>query len=171
MTRSPDAKRSTSLVQHEGGAGTPAPEDARGASPRGDPLAGVGGRAVSGVVRRLLGLPLFYKVLIANSAIVVIGALAGTFITARVAEARQPAGLDVPLACAFALVGIALTVFVNALVLRAAFAPLTRLKEVARRIQEGDFSVRAQPSPLADAEVARFAETLNAILDDVQRYQ
>jgi two-component system sensor histidine kinase UhpB len=123
------------------------------------------------LARRLLSLPLFYKVLIANSAIVVVGALAGTAITARVAASRPGSGLNVPLACAFAVVGLALTGLLNVLVLRAALDPLARLQEVARRVREGDLSVRAQPSPLADAEIAQLATTLNAILDEVQRYQ
>ncbi len=57
------------------------------------------------------------------------------------------------------------------LVLRAALDPLARLQEVARRVREGDLAVRAQPTPLADAEIAQLAITLNAILDEVQRYQ
>src|SRR5215813_7161380 len=68
----------------------------------------------------LLALPLFYKVLIANSAIVLAGALVGTAITARVASPQPHSGLNVPLATAFALVGLALTFALNALVLRAA---------------------------------------------------
>lgn len=126
---------------------------------------------VRNVVAWLLRLPLFYKVLIANSAIVLVGALAGTAITTRVAQARIPGMMDLPLATCFAVAGIALTFLLNALVLRAAFAPLARLKDVARRIQQGDLSVRAEPSPLADAEIAQFASTLNSILDDVQHYQ
>ncbi len=123
------------------------------------------------VVRRLLMLPLFYKVLFANSAIVVAGAVAGTAITAQVAASPQGHGLDVPLAAAFAVVGLALTGLLNALLLRAALEPLARLQEVARRVRDGDLAVRARPSPLADAEVAQLATTLNAILDEVQRYQ
>jgi len=128
-------------------------------------------RIWTATVQRLLTLPLFYKVLIANSAIVVVGALAGTAITARVASARPRIGFDLPLAATFALVGLALTFALNALVLRAALRPLARLQEVARRVREGDFAVRAQPSPLADAEIAQLAEALNAILDEVQRHQ
>src|SRR5262245_4269174 len=123
------------------------------------------------IVRWLLTLPLFYKVLIANSAIVVVGALAGTAITARVTATRPQSGFDMPLAAAFTVVGLALTFALNALVLRAALRPLARLQEVARQVREGDLAVRAQPSPLADVEIAQLAATLNAILDEVQRHQ
>lgn len=123
------------------------------------------------VVQRLLSLPLFYKVLVANSAIVLLGALAGTAITARVVASGSTASTDVPLAAIFAICGLALSAVLNAIVLRAAFSPLQRLQEVARRVGEGDFSVRAATSPLADAEVAQVAEALNVILDEVQHYE
>jgi two-component system sensor histidine kinase UhpB len=124
-----------------------------------------------GLVRWLLAVPLFYKVLFANSAIVVVGAVAGTAITARVAASGQGHGMDVPLAAGFAVVGLALTGLLNALLLRAALDPLARLQEVARRVRAGDLAVRARPSPLADVEIAQLATTLNSILDEVQRHQ
>lgn len=123
------------------------------------------------LVERLLSLSVFYKVLIANSAIVLLGALAGTAITFRVASAHPPAALDVPLAAIFAIIGLALTGGLNALLLRAALRPLQRVQEVARRVREGDLSVRAELSPLADAEIGQLAATLNQILDEVQRYE
>jgi two-component system sensor histidine kinase UhpB len=123
------------------------------------------------IATRLLSLSLFYKVLVANSAIVLLGALAGTAITLRVASQPGHTNFDVPLAAIFAVCGLALTGLLNALVLRAAFSPLSRLQEVARRVHEGDLSVRAEPSPLADAEIAQIAGTLNQVLDEVQAYE
>ncbi|HEX6820402.1 MAG TPA: HAMP domain-containing sensor histidine kinase, partial [Ktedonobacterales bacterium] len=123
------------------------------------------------IAARLLSLSLYYKVLFANSAIVLLGALAGTAITLRVASVRGQADFDVPLAAIFAVCGLALTGLLNALVLRAAFSPLSRLQDVARRVREGNLSVRADPSPLADAEIAQIAGTLNQILDEVQAYE
>jgi two-component system sensor histidine kinase UhpB len=38
-------------------------------------------------------------------------------------------------------------------------------------VGEGDLSVRAQKTPLADAEIARIADTLNVMLDNVQSYE
>lgn len=128
-------------------------------------------RRVAGATQRVLSISVFYKVLVANSAIVLLGALAGTAITARVATSRSPNMFDVPLAAIFAVIGLVLTGALNALVLRAALNPLARVQEVARRVQAGDLSVRAHVSPLADAEIARLAGTLNLILDEVQRYE
>ncbi|GEM_PF-246895 len=129
-------------------------------------------RGIQAIWAWMLSLSLFYKVLIANSLIVLLGALAGTAITLHVASVRPTthAMFDVPLTAAFAIVGVLLSCWLNVLLLRAALNPLARLQEVARRVQQGDFTVRAQPSPLADAEIARLADTLNQILDEVQRY-
>ena len=128
------------------------------------------------LVARLLSLPLFYKVLIANSAIVLLGAVAGTAITARAASVSGSGGFgrggfDLPLAIGFAIAGLALTFTLNALVLRAALSPLDRLRAVVERVQRGDVTVRAQPSPLDDAQLRRLAETLNTMLDEVERYE
>lgn len=126
-----------------------------------------------GLLARLLSLSLFYKVLIANSAIVLLGAVAGTAITAHIASIAGPrhGAFDAPLAIGFALAGLALTFTLNALILRAALSPLDRLRVVVERVQQGDVSVRARPSPLDDTQLRRLAETLNTMLDEVQRYQ
>jgi two-component system sensor histidine kinase UhpB len=130
-------------------------------------------RLIPRLARQLFGLSLFYKALIANSALVVLGALGGTAITLRVATLRSSgeAGLYLPLTVTFLVAGLALSILLNALVLRAALGPLNRLQDVVRRVGEGDLSVRARPTPLADAEIARIAETLNVMLDNVQSYE
>jgi len=128
---------------------------------------GVMGRTLG----RLLSLSLFYKVLIANSAIVLLGAVAGTLITQRFTSARPNQSWEVPLVCIFAIAGILLTWALNALLLRAALSPLARLQSVVKRVREGDLSVRAQPTPLDDAQLTRLGETLNQMLDEVEGYE
>lgn len=147
--------------------------EAWGATPQNTPIAPRPRRLVARLAQRLFGLSLFYKALIANSALVVLGALGGTAITLRVATLRSSgeAGLYLPLTVTFLVAGLALSILLNALVLRAALGPLNRLQDVVRRVGEGDLSVRARPTPLADAEIARIAETLNGMLDNVQSYE
>ncbi len=123
------------------------------------------------LTRRLLTMPLFYKVLIANSAIVVLGALAGTTITLRVAEAYPDARLYAPLVLLFTAAGLLLSVIFNGLLLKAAFQPLKSLRITANQVQQGDFSVRARLSSLADADMLELAQTLNSVLDDVEHYR
>jgi two-component system sensor histidine kinase UhpB len=126
------------------------------------------GRAPSAppLLRWLLGLPLLWKVLVVNSLIVVLGAVAGTLVTASVARSRpeMPTGelLLVP-----ALAGLALSVIVNLVALRAALAPLRRLKSTIDAVRGGDLGARVRPALLTDPEVERVGETLNGMLDEL----
>lgn len=125
----------------------------------------------SGLLGRLLAMPLFYKVLMANSVIVVLGALAGTTITLNVARSHPNEGLYFPLVCLFTAVGLLLSTVLNGLLLNAAFRPLKSLRATARQVRQGNFSVRAHPSALADADMVELAQTLNSVLDDVEEYR
>jgi two-component system, NarL family, sensor histidine kinase UhpB len=110
-----------------------------------------------GVLRRLLRLRLYYKVLIANGAIVVVVALAFAML-AGVAEAGR-------IAIFVAASGVLLTIALNALVLWLALSPLAQLEATAARVQAGDLDARAPVSPLADRNLRRLARTFNAMLD------
>lgn len=119
---------------------------------------------------RISAVPLFYKVLIANVAIVLFGATAGTFVTATaVRDSDVPSRSELVLL--FASIGVLLSVVVNYLVLRAAFQPLDSLEEVANAVRGGDLSARAQPVPFSDPQLARLAETFNGTLDELERDQ
>ena len=68
---------------------------------------------------RLLRLPLFYKMLVANSAIVALGAVAGTVIT--VWHVRSyPQDFHYELIAIFAAAGLAISFVVNYIALKAA---------------------------------------------------
>ncbi len=119
---------------------------------------------------RISAVPLFYKVLIANVAIVLFGATAGTFVTATaVRDSDVPSRSELVLV--FASIGVLLSVVVNYFVLRAAFQPLDSLEEVANAVREGDLSARARPVPFSDPQLARLAETFNGTLDELERDQ
>jgi two-component system sensor histidine kinase UhpB len=117
-------------------------------------------------LRWALRLPILYKVLVANAAVVVLGAVAGTWLTVLATRADEDA---VPLVFAFVLLGVVLSVVVNWLVLRAAFRPLTSLERVAEAVRLGDLSARAEPTPFADPQVAHLAATFNGTLDELER--
>lgn len=125
----------------------------------------------AGLIRKLLAMPLYYKVLITNSAIVVLGALAGTTITLRVARAYPDARLYVPLCLLFTGAGLLLSMLLNGLLLKAAFQPLKSLRVTASQVGRGDLSVRARLSALADGDMRALARTLNSVLDDVEGYR
>jgi len=113
-------------------------------------------------------MPILYKVLIANVAIVVTGAFFGTWVTIEVAHRTHEAH-RILLALGFVLVGIVVSVLANFLALRAAFQPLNNLQRAAAAVQAGDLTARATPGIFADPHIARLAETFNATLDELAR--
>lgn len=117
-------------------------------------------------LRPLLRLPILYRVLVANAAIVVLGAVAGTSLTVR--ATRDNWG-GASLVLGFVLLGVILSVAVNWLVLRAAFRPLTCLERAAEAVRAGDLSVRADAPRFVDPQLGRLAETFNATLDELER--
>ncbi len=122
------------------------------------------------IVRALFRLPLFYKILIANVTIVLVGAVIGTALTADFLRA-VPTRSTVWLVGLFAVAGVAVSAFVNALILRLALSPLKLLELTAERVQQGDHKARAPMSPLADADLARLTLILNGMLDNLTMYR
>jgi len=117
---------------------------------------------------RLGGLPILYKVLIANAAIVALGAVVGTWLTVQTVR-HATDGRYVGLAAGFAAIGIVASVVANYVVLRAAFRPLATLERTALAVRDGDLSARAAPTSFTDPQVAHLAETFNATLDELAR--
>jgi two-component system, NarL family, sensor histidine kinase UhpB len=118
-------------------------------------------------VRRLLRLSLFYKVLVANAAIVLSFSLLATLAVARIQGAEAAVGILLSLAVAAALVSVA----VNALIIQLALEPLRVLKATADRIQEGDLEARVPPSRLADPDMERVTAATNGMLDRLADYR
>jgi two-component system sensor histidine kinase UhpB len=119
---------------------------------------------------RLLGLPIIYKVLIANTAIVVLGAVVGTSLTLTIAR-TWPSGDIWQLYVLFATLGVIASVVVNYLVLRAAFAPLDLLVEAVSEVRNGNVDARAPRPPITDPRIEQLRETLNAMLEALATYR
>lgn len=144
----------------------PGREDASSAPPA-DPADAPAGHPV---VRALLRVPLYYKIVIANAALVLVGAIVGGSVTAhyvRAAPGRNPVGV----VWAMAAGGVLLSLLVNAVILRLALSPLQELEATAARVQEGDPDARVPSSPVADREMERLARTFNAMLDAGTAYR
>jgi two-component system sensor histidine kinase UhpB len=121
------------------------------------------------VVSRLLRFPLFYKVLIANALLVALGAVASTYVSLSLGHLRASTGAA--LALLFTVIGIALTIALNTILLRAALQPLRSLRVTVAALEQGDFEARVPQSPLADDDFANLGATLNQLIDYLQRYQ
>lgn len=120
-------------------------------------------------VTSILRFPLFYKVLIANSLLVVLGAFAGTMLAIRFYSGIHGSGSQ--LATIFAFIGGVVTITINTIILRAALEPIRALRSTMGSLEQGNLSARIPQSIFADAELANVTDTINGILDRLQRYQ
>src|SRR5215210_4712705 len=109
-------------------------------------------------------MPLFYRVLLGNCLVVVLGAGMGTFLTVQFAR-LEPSSSPLWLVGSFMLVGTALSLLVNYVVLKAAFLPLQALERTVLEVRSGDLGARVPSSALHDPLLQAFTDTLNAMLD------
>jgi len=113
---------------------------------------------------QFLRVPLFYKILIANTGILLLGAAAGMVVVLRLSP-------EISATTAFlgsgmvALAVLALGSVVHAYLIGTALSPLRRLEETAHRVEAGDMEARADASPLADREMVRLVRVFNLMLD------
>jgi two-component system sensor histidine kinase UhpB len=121
-------------------------------------------RSLPRVVQWLLRVPLFYKILLANATLVLVGTIVGSMVTATYVR-RHPDASTLDLVGALAALGILVTVLVNAAILRLALHPLDALERTAARVQRGDLDARVPLSALADRELDRLTRTFNGMLD------
>ena len=119
------------------------------------------------LLRQVLAVSLFYKVLLANGALVLGAALVGMALVDRVTRDRHPLGAWE--LAGYALGVAALSLLVNALVLRAAFLPLQGLEATADAVRRGDPARRAPRSVLSDPAIGRLIDTFNAMLAAQER--
>jgi two-component system sensor histidine kinase UhpB len=112
---------------------------------------------------RLLRLPIFYKILLANSVIVAFGALAGTSITIWHVQ-NFPNDFHCELIGFFAIAGLAISIVANYVVLKLALKPLDHLQRAVDQVRAGKLDVRANAGTLSDERFDRLAETFNQML-------
>lgn len=118
------------------------------------------------LLRGLLGLPLLWKVLLANSLIVVSGAVVGTVLTARFVR-MHPDVSEFDLLAVMALAGLLISLAVNLFAVRAALSPLRQLRATIDAVRAGDHDARVHPGLVTDPEVDRVGGTLNGMLDEL----
>lgn len=121
-------------------------------------------------LRAVLGIPLFWKVLVANAALVVASAGAGSLLTARLEHTRpgsSPLGLLLEVGGAALL----LSLLVNGIIVWVALRPLHLLEATVERIAAGDVDARAPISPVADRNLERLTHTVNAMLDGLDVFR
>jgi two-component system sensor histidine kinase UhpB len=121
---------------------------------------------IAQIRRQLLRTPLFYKILLANIAIVGLGAVGGTMITIWHVTSF-PDDIHYELIALFAGVGVAISFVVNQWVLRRALDPLDRLQVVVDEIRSGKTDVRVALGEISDERFDRLAGAFNQMLEQL----
>jgi two-component system sensor histidine kinase UhpB len=120
------------------------------------------------ILKALLGIPVFYKVLIANSLIIFVGATGGTWLATHLNSSPYATTMSL---IVFITTGWLVSVALNFVVLQIAFRPLTDLGKVMKRVQAGESSLRA-PLTGVDSQADQLASAFNMVLealDDASR--
>lgn len=107
----------------------------------------------------LLRLPLFYKIVIANVAVVSVVALGALSVSQSDGITRLAIG------------GVAASAMINAALVRLALRPVRGLEETAERVQSGDLGARAPQSRLADRNIDELIRAFNGALESLQEYR
>ena len=122
--------------------------------------------AVKPRIKQLYAIPLLYKVLTANSIVILLGATLGTYLATRLKDTNSLVVL-----VGFVLLGLIISVVINYALLKFALSPLTRLRETMQQAQAGDMSSKAPVTgfdPDADS-LARTFNTMLAAIDDLSK--
>ena len=109
----------------------------------------------------LLGIPIFYRVLIANSLIIFVGATGGTWLATHLNASPYATPMSLII---FVTIGWLVSIALNFVVLQIAFRPLTELGKVMKRVRAGERSLRA-PLTGIDAQADQLAEAFNMVLE------
>ncbi len=112
------------------------------------------------LLRTVLRVRLFYKIMFANLAIVLTVSVVGATVAQRVAGTQRLESMVL-----FGFLGGIAVVVANALILRVALYPLEALESAAHRVSAGDLSMRVSSSVLADRDTEELIATFNHMLD------
>jgi two-component system, NarL family, sensor histidine kinase UhpB len=117
----------------------------------------------SQLANRLLRVPLSYKILLANSAIVTVGAVAGTVVTVW-HVLNYPDTLHYDLIVLFAVIGLAISFVVNKQILQVALQPLDCLQAAVDAISRGEPDIQIICPGPSDERFDRLIETFNQMV-------
>ena len=118
----------------------------------------------------VVGLPLFYKVLVANCLVVLVGVVLGTWFTLHFVDGAN-GQVHWGFVALMLVVGFTGSVVINGAVLAMALQPLHSLERAVDRVAGGDLQARVQPVFFRDPDVERLADTVNTMLDVLQEHR
>lgn len=117
-----------------------------------------------GLRQKLPSLSLLQRIVIANTVIIVAGAIGGTLLTVHLVNVVG----ELSLILLFVAVGVLLSFFSNYLLVRAALEPLYQLRDRAGAVAAGERSVRPDVALDADRDVRQLAAALGALVQQLE---
>ncbi len=110
-------------------------------------------------------IPFFYRLLLANSFVVVAGAIIGSWLTV---QAVRSGHFSPHLYVLLVAVAIVVSAGINFLVLRVATRPLEEVQRVIRAVESGETDARVDLERMSDRDLMRFASLFNEMLDQLE---
>lgn len=120
---------------------------------------------ISELMRTLLRLPAFYKILIANSIIILFWGGAGLWVL-KTYFRMLPWGVPAIILVSGAII---LSILINSVLIRLALTPLADLSNTMVLVSKGNFNLRANFHPLGGKVVDECISSLNNMLDTLQQ--
>ena len=114
-------------------------------------------------VQRLKRRPLFQKVVIANTALIIIGSTMSIYL-----EDRFFGGSGYELVLLFVTGGVVLSIMVSCLIVKLAFRPLDKVVDTLKAIRIGRRSIEV-PEVRDDPQIEQLSRSLNAMLRSLEQ--
>ncbi|HEY0971229.1 MAG TPA: sensor histidine kinase [Gemmatimonadales bacterium] len=121
--------------------------------------------SLPGWMRRLLAVPLGWKLLGKD---VLVGILTAAAVVA-VYDAGLSTGKTISALVAVVAAAVCISLLLSAALSFVALRPVEEVENTAERVWRGDFGARVPPSLLADRDMARVGNTFNLLLDSIER--
>ena len=118
------------------------------------------------VRRRLSHLPIFKRLMLGNSMIIIGGAIAGTLLTHYLSI--LPGEVFARWILLFASVGIVTSLLVNYWIVKTTLRPLHELSEAVERAQAGRADIPDRVTADADPDISRLAAAIGSMLDRLE---
>lgn len=124
-----------------------------------------------GALQWVLDFPLFYKILIANSILVLAAMGAGSWLGTRHFAAGLGHGVHWEFVLPFSVIALVSIVLVNYGILRAALQPMAKLTRLIEALRRGDIQARAEKPLFGDPTSNALIQTANRLLDELEAYR
>lgn len=111
-----------------------------------------------------LRVPIFNRVLIGNSVIIIFGAVAGTFLTRHLALLG-----DIRLIFLFSSAGILITLVVNYLIIKSALTPLRELGQALESVSVEKIKIPEHLEKYEDRDIQRLVNTVVSMLNRLEK--